>query len=70
MFSLEATLLELLRKDADGKFGNWKEKSFKLSLSLSDAQRKVEGDVDETDFAVIQESASELQVSVQLRPVH
>lgn len=59
---LDSALLDILKKDTEGRLGRWREQSIALGLLVSEATRKVEQDVDETDYGDIQASAVQLQV--------
>lgn len=59
---LDSALLDILKKDSDGRLGRWREQSIALGLLVTEAKRKVDDDVDDTDFKDIQESAVQLQV--------
>lgn len=61
-YRLDSALLDILRKDSDGRLGRWREQSIALGLLVTEAKRKVDDDVDDTDFKDIQESAVQLQV--------
>ena len=61
-YRLDSTLLDILKKDSDGRLGRWREQSIALGLLVTEAKRKVDDDVDDTDFKDIQESAVQLQV--------
>ena len=61
-YRLDSALLDILKKDSDGRLGRWREQSIALSLLVTEAKRKVDDDVDDTDFRDIQESAVQLQV--------
>lgn len=54
--------MDILKKDTEGKLGGWREQSIALGLLVTEATRKVNENVDETDFADIQASAVQLQV--------
>lgn len=58
---LDSALLDILKKDSDGRLGRWREQSIALGLLVTEAKRKVDDDVDDTDFKDIQESAVQLQ---------
>ncbi|XP_048577507.1 dystrophin isoform X2 [Nematostella vectensis] len=58
---VNARLIELLKKDTEGRLWQWRHKSIELETSLTDANRKLQADVDETDFVAIQESAVEVE---------
>ena len=62
LYRLDSALLDILKKDTEGKLGRWREQSIALGLLVSEATRKVEQDVDETDYGDIQASAVQLQV--------
>ena len=55
--------MDILKKDTEGRLGRWRDQSRALGLLVSEATRKVEQDVDETDYGDIQASAVQLQVS-------
>lgn len=59
---LDSALLDILKKDTEGRLGRWREQSIALGLLVSEATRKVEQDVDETDYGDIQASSVQLQV--------
>lgn len=59
---LDSALLDILKKDTEGRLGRWREQSIALGLLVSEATRKVEQDVDETDYGDIQASVVQLQV--------
>lgn len=59
---LDSALLDILKKDTEGRLGRWREQSIALGLLVSEATRKVEQGVDETDYGDIQASAVQLQV--------
>ena len=59
---LDSALLDILKKDTEGRLGRWREQSIALGLLVSEATRKVEQDVDETDYGDIQASAVQLKV--------
>lgn len=61
-YRLDSALLDILKKDSDGRLGRWREQSIALGLLVTEAKRKVDDDVDDTDFKDIQESAVQLQV--------
>lgn len=61
-YRLDSALLDILKKDSDGRLGRWREQSIALGLLITEAKRKVDDDVDDTDFKDIQESAVQLQV--------
>lgn len=61
-YRLDSALLDILKKDSDGRLGRWREQSIALGLLVTEAKRKVDDDVDDTDFKDIQESALQLQV--------
>lgn len=61
-YRLDSALLDILKKDSDGRLGRWREQSIALGLLVTEAKRKVDDDVDDTDFKDIQESAEQLQV--------
>ena len=61
-YRLDSALLDILKKDSDGRLGRWREQSIALGLLVTEAKRKVDDDVDDTDFKDIQESAVKLQV--------
>lgn len=61
-YRLDSALLDILKKDSDGRLGRWREQSIALGLIVTEAKRKVDDDVDDTDFKDIQESAVQLQV--------
>lgn len=54
--------MDILKKDTEGRLGRWREQSIALGLLVSEATRKVEEDVDETDYGDIQASSVQLQV--------
>ncbi|XP_020615403.1 dystonin-like isoform X2 [Orbicella faveolata] len=58
---LDSALLDILKKDTEGRLGRWREQSIALGLLVSEATRKVEQDVDETDYGDIQASVVQLQ---------
>ena len=60
---LDSALLDILKKDTEGRLGRWRDQSKALGLLVSEASRKVEQDVDETDYGDIQASSVQLQVS-------
>ena len=60
---LNSALLDILKKDSEGKLGQWREQSIALGLLVTEAKRKVDDDVDETDYGDIQASAVQLQVT-------
>ena len=59
---LDSALLDILKKDTEGRLGRWREQSIALGLLVGEATRKVEEDVDETDYGDIQASSVQLQV--------
>jgi len=59
---LEEALLNILKKDTEGKLGGWREQSTALGLLITEASKKVNKDVDETDYGEIQSCALQLQV--------
>lgn len=61
-YRLDSALLDILKKDSDGRLGRWREQSIALGLLVTEAKRKVDDDVDDTDFKDIRESAVQLQV--------
>lgn len=61
-YRLDSALLDILKKDSDGRLGRWREQSIALGLLVTEAKRKIDDDVDDTDFKDIQESAVQLQV--------
>lgn len=61
-YRLDSALLDILKKDSDGRLGRWREQSIALGLLVTEAKRKLDDDVDDTDFKDIQESAVQLQV--------
>lgn len=61
-YRLDSALLDILKKDSDGRLGRWREQSIALGLLVTEAKRRVDDDVDDTDFKDIQESAVQLQV--------
>lgn len=61
-YRLDSALMDILKKDSDGRLGRWREQSIALGLLVTEAKRKVDDDVDDTDFKDIQESAVQLQV--------
>lgn len=61
-YRLDSALLDILKKDSDGRLGRWREQSIALGLLITEAKRKVDDDVDDTDFKDIRESAVQLQV--------
>ena len=61
-YRLDSALLDIVKKDSDGRLGRWREQSIALGLLVTEAKRKVDDDVDDTDFKDIQESAVQLQV--------
>ena len=61
-YRLDSALLDILKKDSDGRLGRWREQSIALGLLVTEAKRKVDDDVDDTDFKDIKESAVQLQV--------
>lgn len=61
-YRLDSALLDILKKDSDGRLGRWREQSIALGLLVTEAKRKVDDDVDDTDFKDVQESAVQLQV--------
>lgn len=61
-YRLDSALLDILKKDSDGRLGRWREQSIALGLLVTEAKRKVDDDVDDTDLKDIQESAVQLQV--------
>ena len=60
---LDSALLDILKKDTEGRLGRWREQSIALGLLVTEAKRKVDDDVDDADFGDIQASAVQLQVS-------
>ena len=63
-FSLDAKLLDMVKKDADGRLWKWRDQSWKLETTLTDTHRKLNSDVDDTDFVAIHQSAVELEVII------
>lgn len=61
-YRLDSALLDILKKDSDGRLGRWREQSIALGLLVTEAKRKLDDDVDDTDFKDIRESAVQLQV--------
>lgn len=60
--------MDILRKDTEGRLGRWREQSIALGLLVTEATRKVNEDVDETDYGDIQASAVQLQVKTLSKP--
>ena len=60
--------MDILKKDTEGRLGRWREQSIALGLLVTEASRKVNEDVDETDYGDIQASAVQLQVKTLSKP--